>query len=330
MPSHSHNKVALKPGDNQSQVVVEPRSRLDVPARPLKTTLSYSFRLMKPVTWFAPMWAFLCGAVAVGMDWGYWENIVKLVLGIFLAGPILCGLSQVLNDWFDREVDAINEPQRLIPSGRVSKNQVMWTVLVLSTLGVAIPAYLGGPVAILALLGFVLALSYSVHPIRAKRNGWIGNALVAISYEGLPWLAGSATYGPNHQASWSAITGLSLAAALIYSFGAHGIMTINDFKSVVGDTLMKIHTIPVLYGARIAAIIALVIMNLSQLVMVGVLFFAGKGLNAGIVLLFLLAQLPFQRKFLANPKGKAIWYNTTGITLFVYGMLITAIGLGVN
>src|SRR5690349_15361116 len=131
MPSHPHNKVALKPGDNQSQVVVEPRSRLDVPARPLKTTLSYSFRLMKPVTWFAPMWAFLCGAVAVGMDWGYWENIVKLLLGIFLAGPILCGLSQVLNDWFDREVDAINEPQRLIPSGRVSKNQVMWTVLVL-------------------------------------------------------------------------------------------------------------------------------------------------------------------------------------------------------
>ncbi len=324
----SSNKIKIS--KIQAEIAVEPRPSLKLEARPLKTTLSYSFRLMKPITWFAPMWAFLCGAVAVGMDWGYWENDFKLVLGIFLSGPVLCGLSQVLNDWFDREVDAINEPQRLIPSGKVSKTQVMWTVLVLSVLGVAIPAYLGVPIAVLTVIGFILAVSYSVHPIRAKRNGWVGNALVAIAYEGLPWLAGSATFGPNHQGSWSAISGLSLAAAMIYSFGAHGIMTINDFKSITGDILMKINTIPVLYGPKAAAIIALVIMNLCQVAMIIVLFLAGKGVNAGLVALFLVAQFPLQKKFLADPKGKAIWYNTTGTTLFVYGMLITAIGLGVN
>ncbi|MEI6042766.1 MAG: chlorophyll synthase ChlG [Chloroflexota bacterium] len=317
----SNNKAVLKTSEVQG-------SKVEVPS--LKLTLSYSIRLMKPITWFAPMWAFLCGAVAVGMDWGDWGNLFKLTIGIMLSGPILCGLSQVLNDWFDREVDAINEPQRLIPSGKVTKNQVIWTVLVLSVLGVVIPAYLGVPVAVLTLLGFVLALSYSIHPIRAKRNGWIGNALVAISYEGLPWLAGSATYGPNHQASWSAITGLSLAAALIYSFGAHGIMTVNDFKSIAGDVIMKINTIPVLYGPKTAALIALVIMNLSQIAMVIVLVLSGKFLNAGIVALLLITQLPFQKKFLADPRGKAIWYNTTGVTLYVYGMLVTAIGLGVN
>jgi chlorophyll synthase len=285
---------------------------------------------MKPITWFAPMWAFLCGAVAGGMDWGSWENIGKLTLGIFLCGPVLCGLSQVLNDWFDREVDALNEPDRLIPSGKVTGMQVFITTTVLSVLGVAIPAYFGVPVMILTVVGFILALTYSVHPIRAKRNGWIGNALVAISYEGLPWLAGNATYGPNHTASWSAISGLSLTAALIYSFGAHGIMTINDFKSISGDTIMKIKTIPVLYGPKVAAWIAIIIMNLSQLAMVAVLFLSGKGLNAGLVLLFLLAQLPLQRKFMTDPKGKAIWYNATGTTLYVYGMLITAIGLGIS
>jgi chlorophyll synthase len=324
------NKAALETGEVQAQIAVEQSTELEVKARTLKLTLSYSIRLMKPITWFAPMWAFLCGAVAVGMNWGDWENILKLVLGIVLCGPILCGLSQVLNDWFDREVDAINEPQRLIPSGKVSKNQVMWTVLALSLLGVIIPAYLGVPVAILALLGFVLALTYSVHPLRAKRNGWIGNALVAISYEGLPWLAGSTTYGPNHQASWSAITGLSLTAALIYSFGAHGIMTVNDFKSIPGDIIMKINTIPVLYGAKTAALIALIIMDLSQIAMVIVLILSGKSINAGIVGLLLITQLPFQKKFLADPRDKAIWYNTTGVTLYVYGMLVTAIGLGVN
>ena len=326
----SRNKTAYENMKIPTQVLIEPLTRLETQPRSLKTTLSYSVRLMKPITWFAPMWAFLCGAVAVGMNWGDWENILKLVLGITLSGPILCGLSQVLNDWFDREVDAINEPQRLIPSGKVSKTQVMWTLVVLSVLGVAIPAYLGVPIAVLAVLGFILAMSYSVHPIRAKRNGWIGNALVAIAYEGLPWLAGSATYGPNHQASWSAISGLSLAAALIYSFGAHGIMTINDFKSITGDIIMKIDTIPVLHGVKAAAWIALIVMNLTQIAMIIVLFLAGKGLNAGLVALFLIAQLPLQRKFLADPKGKAIWYNATGTTLYVYGMLATAIGLGIS
>lgn len=296
----------------------------------IKVRLGYSFKLMKPITWFAPMWAFLCGAVAVGMDWGNLGNLMKLALGIALAGPILCGLSQVLNDWFDREVDAINEPNRLIPSGKVTRNQVMWTIAVLAALGVAVPVYLGQPIAVLTALGFVLAIIYSVHPIRAKRNGWVGNALVAISYEGLPWLAGSATFGANGQASWSAITLLSLVAASIYSFGAHGIMTVNDFKSMAGDTVMNIKTIPVMYGAQSAAWIAVVIMNLSQLAMIAVLFVTGKELNAVIVLLFLVAQLPLQKKFLADPKGKAIWYNMTGTTLFVYGMLVTAIGLGVS
>ena len=326
MPARSqatNNKSA-----NAALVVAAPeRSHLSTPLS-LKQRLGFSLRLMKPITWFAPMWAFLCGAVAVGMEWGNPFNLFRLALGIFLAGPILCGLSQVLNDWFDREVDAINEPNRLIPSGKVSGTQVMWTIVGLAALGVIVPVYLGQPVAILTVLGFLLAIVYSVHPLRAKRNGWIGNALVAISYEGLPWLAGSATFGPNNQASWSAITALSLTAAAIYSFGAHGIMTVNDFKSIAGDTVMGIKTIPVLYGARVAAWIAVVIMNLSQLAMIAVLFLNGKTVNGVIVTIFLIAQLPLQKKFLADPKNKAIWYNMTGTTLFVYGMLFTAIGLG--
>ncbi len=322
--------MSSRPALRVEQELGEPQRLIRQASPTLKTRLGYSLRLMKPITWFAPMWAFLCGAVAVGMDWGNPSNLFRLTLGIVLAGPILCGLSQVLNDWFDREVDALNEPQRLIPSGLVSGGQVMWTIVVLAVLGVVVPIYMGQPVAVLTAIGFVLALTYSVHPIRAKRNGWIGNALVAISYEGLPWLAGSATFGPGNQASWSAITTFSLVAAGIYSFGAHGIMTVNDFKSIAGDTVMHIKTIPVLYGAKPAAWIAVIIMNLCQLAMITTLFLTGKGLSAALVLAFLVAQLPLQKTFLASPKEKAIWYNMTGTTLFVYGMLVTAIGLGVQ
>jgi chlorophyll synthase len=73
--------------------------------------------LLKPITWFPPMWAFLCGAVSSGQPIG--DAWLLLAAGLLLTGPAVCGTSQAINDWFDRHVDAINEPGRPIPSGRV-------------------------------------------------------------------------------------------------------------------------------------------------------------------------------------------------------------------
>ena len=74
-------------------------------------------QLLKPVTWFPPMWAFACGAVSAGLaltdHWGL------VLAGMALSGPLVCGTSQAVNDWYDRHVDAINEPNRPIPSGRM-------------------------------------------------------------------------------------------------------------------------------------------------------------------------------------------------------------------
>src|SRR5689334_6254567 len=73
--------------------------------------------LLKPITWFAPMWAFGCGVVSSGAPvGGRWPAILT---GVALAGPLVCATSQAANDWYDREVDAINEPDRPIPSGRI-------------------------------------------------------------------------------------------------------------------------------------------------------------------------------------------------------------------
>src|SRR5450432_2818746 len=94
--------------------------------------LSAVAELLKPITWFPPMWAFGCGVVASGVGTeGRWPLIV---VGVLLAGPLVCASSQAVNDWFDREVDAINEPQRPIPSGRMPGRwglaiAILWTVL---------------------------------------------------------------------------------------------------------------------------------------------------------------------------------------------------------
>jgi chlorophyll synthase len=292
------------------------------PARPnVRTLLRHSIVLMKPVTWFAPAWAFLCGAIASGaLDWSP-LTLGRLALGILMAGPILCGLSQVVNDYCDRDVDAINEPQRLIPSGQVTLRHVSILTVVLTWLGCSIALALGREVALFVGLGLICALSYSMKPIRGKQNGWIGNALVAISYEGLAWLAGGAAFG--------ALSGQSITLALLYSLGAHGIMTVNDFKSMQGDTQMGIRSIPVQYGKVIAARLVVATMALAQIGVITALVVWGNPIAASVVGFLLLVQLVPYVRFLRDPEHNEVFFNATAIMLFVWGMLAAAIGLAV-
>ncbi|MFV9503769.1 MAG: chlorophyll synthase ChlG [Oscillochloridaceae bacterium umkhey_bin13] len=284
-----------------------------------RTTLRNSIKLMKPITWFAPGWAFLCGAVASGaLSWDP-AVLVRLLIGILMAGPILTGLSQVINDYCDRDVDAINEPQRLIPSGQVSLRQVYLLTIILTWLGTMMALFLGGQVALFVGLGLICAIAYSLKPIRAKRNGWFGNALVAISYEGLAWMAGGVAF--------ATLTGQSVAIALLYSLGAHGIMTVNDFKSIKGDTQMGIRSIPVQYGKQTAARMVVVIMGVAQLGVIGLLFWWGHPIAAGVVALLLAAQSIPNVRFIRDPEHNEVFFNATAIMLFVWGMLAAAIGL---
>ena len=65
------------------------------------------------------------------MDWGAWPLVL---LGVILAGPVVCGMSQAANDWCDRHVDAVNEPHRPIPSGRIPGRWGLWIALAMSGL----------------------------------------------------------------------------------------------------------------------------------------------------------------------------------------------------
>jgi chlorophyll synthase len=281
--------------------------------------LTRSITLMKPVTWFAPMWAFLCGAVASGATGWNFPDISRILLGILMAGPLLCGVSQVINDYFDREVDALNEPHRLIPSGKVSIRQVVITVLVLLFTGAMIALYLGHGVFYLTSVGVLLAMLYSAPPVRAKRNGWFGNTVVAISYEGLAWLAGHIAF--------AALTPASIFVAVAYSFGAHGIMSINDYKSIEGDQKSGIRTIPVIHGPKVAAWLIVLTMNFAQLAVMGAFVVWGAWWIVAALFGVLLVQIPIQNKFLRDPVENYLKFSAIGVSFFVWGMMIAAIGL---
>jgi chlorophyll synthase len=276
--------------------------------------------LLKPITWFPPMWAFMCGAVSTGSPLApHWTT---LMIGIAVAGPLVCASSQAVNDWFDRDVDAINEPQRPIPSGRIPGRwglaiACLWSVLSL------IVALALGPVGWFATaVGILLAWAYSAPPLRLKQNGWWGNAAVGLSYEGLAWITGAAV-----MLSGALPATPILLLALLYSIGAHGIMTLNDFKAIEGDRKMGIGSLPVRLGVLPAARVACVVMAVPQAMVVGLLLHHGATWGALGVALLLVAQGSMMRRFLQAPVARATWYSAGGVSLFVLGMLVSAFSI---
>ena len=275
--------------------------------------------LLKPLTWFAPMWAFACGVVSSGQPaQGQWPVIAA---GVLLAGPLVCATSQATNDWFDRHVDAINEPGRPIPSGRIPGRWGLYLAFAWTLLSLAVAAFLGPWILGAALFGLVLAWIYSAPPLRLKKNGWWGNSAVALCYEGLPWFTGAAVMAaalPDRRI---------LTVALLYSVGAHGIMTLNDFKSVEGDRRMGLLSLPVRMGSDNAARFACYVMALPQVAVVALLLSWDRIWHAGFVALLLAGQLVLMVRFLQSPRERAAWYNGTGTTLYVLGMLVSAFAL---
>jgi len=285
-----------------------------------RPALSAVAELLKPITWFPPMWAFGCGVVASGLPAdGRWPVIVA---GVLLAGPFVCATSQAVNDWFDRHVDAINEPQRPIPSGRMPGHWGLYIAVIWTALSLLLAWQLGLVGFLAGVLGLLLAWAYSAPPLRLKRNGWWGNAACGLCYEGLAWITGAAVMAMGQ---WP--DGRSLALALLYSLGAHGIMTLNDFKSIPGDQQMGIRSLPVMLGAPRAAQVASAVMALPQVVVIALLASWGQGGHALAVAGLLAVQLLMMRRFIAQPIQRALWYSGAGVPLYVSGMLVSAFAL---
>ncbi len=276
--------------------------------------------LLKPVTWFPPMWAFLCGIVASGVSAeGRWGLIAA---GVFLAGPLICGTSQAVNDWFDRHVDAINEPRRPIPSGRLPGFWGLYIAIFWTGVSLFVAYQLGPWVFAASLLGMALAWAYSAPPFRLKKNGWWGNSAVALCYEGVPWLTAVVV-----------MTGTLprieiVAIALLYSVGAHGIMTLNDFKSVQGDRRMGVGSLPVRLGVDVAARVACVVMIAAQVAVIALLFLWALPRQAALITILLIGQMLMMRRLLQRPAELDVWYNALGVPLYVAGMMVSAFALG--
>jgi chlorophyll synthase len=286
-------------------------------------------QLMKPVTWIPLIWGVLCGAAASGnFEWTP-RDVGLSLLCMTMSGPLLTGFTQTINDWYDRDIDAINEPYRPIPSGRISENEVVAQILILLAggLGVAYTLdYLVGhesPIMFyLAAFGSFISYIYSAPPLKLKQSGWIGNYALGSSYITLPWLAGQALFGT-----------LSLdvvVLTMLYSIAGLGIAIVNDFKSIEGDREMGLQSLPVAFGVETAKWICVTSIDVTQLGIAAYLAFGLEEPVYGAVLLgLIIPQIIAQVKFfLPDPVANDVKYQASAQPFLVFGLLTTGLAIG--
>ncbi len=285
-------------------------------------------QLMKPITWIPLMWGVVCGAASSGSYTWSVENVLIAAACMFMSGPLLAGYTQTINDFYDREIDAINEPYRPIPSGAISIPQVVTQILVLLFAGIGLSYLLDlwagheFPIMLcLTLGGAFLAYIYSAPPLKLKQNGWLGNYALGSSYIALPWWAGHALFG---ELNWTIVI-----LTLIYSFAGLGIAVVNDFKSVEGDRTLGLKSLPVMFGVTTAAWICVIAIDVFQAGIAGYLVAIHENIYALILLLLVVPQIIFQNVyFLRDPLKNDVKYQASAQPFLVLGMLVAGLALG--
>lgn len=285
-------------------------------------------QLMKPITWIPLMWGVICGAASSGGYTWSWADVAKVAACMLLSGPLLAGYTQTLNDFYDREIDAINEPYRPIPSGAISIPQVIAQIFVLLFSGLLLAYCLDlwaghsfPSVTCVALLGSFLAYIYSAPPLKLKQNGWLGNYALGASYIALPWWAGHALFGQ--------LNATIVILTLFYSLAGLGIAVVNDFKSVEGDRQLGLKSLPVMFGVTTAAWICVVMIDVFQGGIAAYLIGIHENLYATILLLLVVPQIAFQQiYFLRDPLENDVKYQASAQPFLVLGMLVAGLALG--
>lgn len=178
------------------------------------------------------------GFVAAGLTADPW------LLGAAVVATVLAtGAGNAVNDYFDREIDRINNPERPIPRGDVSPKGAVSVSAVLFAIAIGLAVTLP-PVAILiALINFLGLVAYTT---LFKGRPGAGNALVAY-LGGSTFLFGAAAVGRVQD-------GLVLFALAALSTFAREV--IKDIEDVEGDRAEGLTTLPIAFGTKAALGIA--------------------------------------------------------------------------
>jgi bacteriochlorophyll/chlorophyll synthetase len=290
-----------------------------------------SLELSNPAGWLLPMAAFFCGAVASGQIVPDTTHAIRLGLGLVLAGPFLAGMNSVVNSLFDRDLDAINHPERPLPSGRLSVNSViaqMWLMGMLVTLyahmlenglGTRLDAVLGlgggeqRGVFYLTIASLALIFAVNAPPLSLRRNTWWSGIFFGILAVALPWLTGHLLFGP--------LSFISTVFAICFAFGAVGLLILAALNNVEGERRVGIRSLSALLGREMGILIAAMLIDTA--ILAAAILAAPQNLPSVFALVGLcLLQVGLQVAFFRRP-SMPTWVQVTAAGVFV-GAMVTA------
>lgn len=196
-------------------------------------------------------------AVFVGVILAHPTLLTSFFLNIlfgFSTGFFLTAAAMIINDYYDRKIDAVNEPSRPIPMGLISTNEALILFLLVSLVGFIFAILTSVLCLLVSIISWVIVVAYVTV---GKRTGLPGNFLVSICVA-IPFIYGSIIVFDE-----------IVSSVLIFVFMAFlsntGREITKGIVDVEGDKKEGVKTIAVRYGSKIAAIIAVLFYVLAVL-----------------------------------------------------------------
>lgn len=255
-------------------------------------------------------------AVIVGASLVSTLNFTTNLLLGFVTAFSLTAASMVINDFYDREIDAINEPNRPIPRGDVSPKEALIFAIVLSLLGLIAAFKTNLPSLVVAVIAWIISITYITE---GKGTGLPGNFLVSATVV-IPFIYGGLAVGQIE-------TSTLLFVAIVFLSNTAREVT-KGIVDVKGDRSHNIKTIAVNYGERTAAVTAAVFsflaVSLSPLPwMLGLVsdWFIPPVIltDLGLIVSAILLLRNYSRKNAKKIKNLSLVWFVTGLLAFIIG-----------
>ncbi|NTU59047.1 MAG: UbiA family prenyltransferase [Chlorobiaceae bacterium] len=269
--------------------------------------------ILDPVTWISVYPCLTGGVMASGAMHSSVHDYLMLFALFMIYGPLGTGFSQSVNDYYDLELDMINEPTRPIPSGRLTKKEALWNwtiVLAIAVIsGIWLSIHIGGIRGLILCCslstGLLLGFVYSAPPLKLKKNILLSAPAVGISYGVITWLSANAFFSDiRPEVIWLAGLNFFMGMALII---------MNDFKSQEGDAKGGMKSLAVMIGAKNTFLVAFVIVDLVFAVFAWLAWDWGFHYLMYLVLLSLLVDIVIQVKLYRDPQN-GISFMQTAVT----------------
>jgi geranylgeranylglycerol-phosphate geranylgeranyltransferase len=214
--------------------------------------ISGVIQLIRPINCVMMGFAVFVGVILTHPDFLSFQWI-NVILGSG-TGFLLTGAAMTINDYYDRNIDAINEPSRPIPLGLVSTNEALILFFSVSVVGFIFAFLTSALCLIVAVISWIIVVTYVTV---GKRTGLPGNFLVSICVA-IPFIYGSII-----------ILDRIISSVLIFAIMAFLSNTGREItKGIVdaeGDKKEGIKTIAVRYGSKIASLVAVLFYALAVL-----------------------------------------------------------------